>query len=131
MSDSNLLLSFIEEGIVQHGGDLSGWTRLGEESLQLFDGRITLRAEVDANTGESQPTVAHCHVFAALHEHGEEELDACLIGIGDGVEESLREAAMLWITGVAGPIRSFMEIRPVCMTCQAGVANGDTSEGYS
>src|SRR5262249_2919211 len=34
-------------------------------------------------------------------------------------------------TGVAGPIKSFIDSRPVCMTCQAGVHAGDASKGYS
>ncbi len=46
MSDANRLLEIIERDIVAHGGDLGGWTRLSDESLQLFDGRVTLRAEV-------------------------------------------------------------------------------------
>ena len=43
MSDADRLLELIEEGIVQHGGDLGGWTRRNDQSLQLFDGRVTLR----------------------------------------------------------------------------------------
>ena len=38
---------------------------------------------------------------------------------------------MIWITCVAGPIKSFMDNKPVCMSCQAGVADGDPSQGYS
>jgi hypothetical protein len=32
---------------------------------------------------------------------------------------------------VAGPIKSFLDNKPVCMTCQAGVQEGDASQGYS
>jgi hypothetical protein len=32
---------------------------------------------------------------------------------------------------VAGPIKSFLDRKPVCMTCQAGVATGDPAQGYS
>ncbi len=38
---------------------------------------------------------------------------------------------MIWITCVAGPIKSFVDGKPVCMTCQAGVAGGDAADGYS
>ena len=131
MTNNYRLLSFIEEALVQHGGDLGGWTKLDDESLKVFDGRVTLRAQADGSPRDSPPAVAHCHVFATLHERDDEELDACLMGIGDSLEDALREAAMLWITGVAGPIRSFLENKPVCMTCQAGVANGDVSRGYA
>ncbi len=58
-------------------------------------------------------------------------LDACLIGTGEGHEASLAQAAMLWMVGVAGPIRSFLDGKPICMTCQAGVQGGDASQGYS
>jgi hypothetical protein len=50
--------------------------------------------------------------------------------MGDDSEAVLAEAAMIWITGVAGPIKSFLDNAPVCMTCQAGVAEGDPSKGY-
>jgi hypothetical protein len=45
MSGEEQLLDLIEQGIVGHGGDLGGWTRRDGETLQLFDGRVTLRAE--------------------------------------------------------------------------------------
>ena len=38
---------------------------------------------------------------------------------------------MIWITSVAGPIKSFLDNRPICMTCQAGVLGGDAAKGYS
>jgi hypothetical protein len=46
MSESSRLLQLIEEGIVEHGGDLGGWTHCGDDALRLFDGRVTLRAEL-------------------------------------------------------------------------------------
>jgi hypothetical protein len=130
MSGADRLLDRIEEGVVEHGGDLGGWTRRADESLQLFDGRVTLRAELHE---EEQPhdSAVHVHVFATLHEHEDEVLDACLFGIGDDREGALAQAAVVWITCVAGPIKSFLDGKPVCMTCQAGVAGGDASQGYS
>lgn len=130
MSDANRLLEIIERDIVAHGGDLGGWTRLSDESLQLFDGRVTLRAEVHQEE-QAGDNVVHAHVFTTLHEHEDEVLDACLIGTGEGHEAALAQAAMLWMVGVAGPIRSFLDGKPICMTCQAGVQGGDASQGYS
>ena len=46
---------------------------------------------------------------------------ACLCGLGQDRETALSQAAAVWITCVAGPIRSFLDGKPICMTCQAGV----------
>ncbi len=129
MSDTNRLLELIEDGVVAHGGDLKGWTRLMDEKLQLFDGRVTLRAEL-IDSEPSREEVVHVHVIATLHDHDDEMLDACLVGIGGDREKALAEAATIWITCVAGPIKSFVDDRPVCMTRQAGVPGGDASAGY-
>src|SRR5262245_19026482 len=131
MSEANRLLELIENGIVEHGGDLGGWTRRGDEALQLFDGRVTLRTELqDAGPNAGERSV-HAHVFTTLHEHEDEVLDACLFGMGKDHDVALGQAAAIWITCVAGPIRSFLDNRPVCMTCQAGVDGGDVKAGYS
>lgn len=130
MSDADRLLERIEEGIVEHGGDLGGWTRRSDETLQLFDGRVTLRAELKPINPSATGGMVHAHVLTTLHEHEDEELDACLFGSGDDREAALAQAALVSITGVAGPIRSFMDNKPVCMTCQAGVEGGDASAGY-
>ncbi len=119
------LLERIEECLVGHGGDLGGWTRLEGEALQIFDGRVTLRATVEEKAGGGGMMV-HAHVLAALHEHDDEVLDACLFGMGSDSDEALGQAAVLWMSGVAGPIRSFLDDKPVCMTCRA---NADGDEG--
>jgi hypothetical protein len=129
MSDSALLLDSLDECIVAHGGDLGGWTRRADETLQVFDGRVTLRAELRDAPSAAQSV--HAHVFATLHEREDEVLDACIVGIGDDQDSAIRQAAVIWLTGVAGPIRSFIDNKPVCMTCQAGVADGNLAEGYS
>ena len=128
MAEAERLLELIEDAIVKHGGDLGGWTRRNDETLQLFDGRVSLRAEVS----DEKMALAgvHAHVFTTLHEHEGEVLDACLIGFGEKRDKALAEAAMVWLMGVAGPIKSFLDGTPVCMTCQAGVAGGDASKGY-
>lgn len=131
MSDAQRLLELIEEGIVKHGGDLGGWTRCQDESLQLFDGRVTLHADVQEGPSSAAGMAVHAHVLTTLHEHGEEVLDACTFGMHDNREGALAQAAMIWITGVAGPIKSFLDNKPVCMTCQAGVAGGASAQGYS
>ncbi|MBW3599775.1 MAG: hypothetical protein KY475_21210, partial [Planctomycetes bacterium] len=131
MSDAGRLLEMIEEGVVGHGGDLGGWTRRSDEGLQLFDGRVTLRAELDDAEPSDEKGMVHAHVLTTLHEHDDEVLDACLFGMGEGREAALGQAAVIWMTGVAGPIKSFLDNKPVCMTCQAGVADGDPSQGYS
>jgi hypothetical protein len=130
MSDSDRLLELIEDGVVMHGGDLGGWTRRADDGLQLFDGRVTLRAEVKDDPAATGNAV-HAHVLTTLHEYDCDVLDACLLGLGDAHDAALREAAVIWITGVAGPIRALLDDKPVCMTCQAGVAGGDSSNGYS
>lgn len=130
MSDSERLLELIENSIVAHGGDLGGWTRLSNDGLQLFDGRVTLTARI---VEDEQPTggAVHAHVFTKLHEHDDEVLDACVIGIEDAREAALGQAAFIWTTAIAGPIKSFLDNKPVCMTCEAGVPGGDVSQGYS
>ena len=130
MSDSEHLLELIERGVVEHGGDLGGWTRRIDNALQLFDGRVTLRAELK-DTASSAANTVHAHVLTTLHEYEDEILDACLFGIGDTPKAAFGEASMIWITGVAGPIKSFLDDKPLCMSCQAGVADGDPSQGYS
>jgi hypothetical protein len=131
MSDSNRLLELIQDGVVTHGGDLGGWTRRTDGELHLFDGRVTLRAEVKDDDPSATGNAVHAHVLTTLHEYDGDVLDACLLGIGDGREAALGEAALVWMTGVAGPIRSFLDDKPVCMTCRAGVAGGDASKGQS
>ncbi|QEH38445.1 hypothetical protein OJF2_70480 [Aquisphaera giovannonii] len=135
MSDSEALLDLIEACVVEHGGDLGGWTRRDGDgdgaSLHLFDGRVTLRATVSEGGPGGGLGAVHAHVVATLHEHDDEELDACLFGMGDDRESALKQAAVVWLTAVAGPIRSFLDDRPVCMTCQANVEGGDIAKGYA
>src|SRR5688500_15764610 len=119
MSDSDRLLERIEHGVVEHGGDLGGWTRRSDDALQLFDGRVTLRAQIHDDDGPSaRADSVHAHVYTTLHEHDDEVLDACLFGLGEDRDGALRQATVIWITCVAGPIKSFLDNKPVCMTCQ-------------
>jgi hypothetical protein len=131
MSDSDRLLELIEEAVVAHGGDLGGWTKREDGALRLFDGRVTLRANLEDAGPAAGDRGVHAHVLTTLHDHDDEVLDACLFGLGENRDAALREAAVIWITGVAGPIRSFLDNKPVCMTCQAGVQGGDAAKGYS
>jgi len=130
MSASERLLELIERGVVEHGGDLGGWTRRIDDALQLFAGRVTLRVELK-DPGSSGANAVHAHVLTTLHEYEDEVLDACVFGIADTPEAALAQASMIWLTGVAGPIKSFLDDKPLCMSCQAGVADGDPSQGYS
>mgnify|MGYP007059381766 CR=1 FL=1 len=130
MSNERRVLELIEEAISSHGGDLDGWTKLEEEELQLFDGRVTLRANIECNN-EGTPLAVHGHLLATLHEYDDETLDACVFGLADELEAALGQVAVLWMSGVAGPIKSFLDNKPVCMTCQAGVADGDIEAGYA
>lgn len=129
MSESRQLLELIERFVIEHGGDLGGSTRLIDDALQLFDGRVTLRAEIK-DPASSQANAVHAHVLTTLHEYKDEILDACLIGLGDN-SKAPQEASMIWVTCVAGPIKSFLDNKPVCMSSQAGVAGGDPLKGYS
>ncbi|MEZ6070065.1 MAG: DUF6348 family protein [Pirellulales bacterium] len=129
MDESQRVLEMIEAKVVEHGGDLGGWTKLEDATLKLFAGRVTLRAEVrEYESARTQS--AHVHVLTTLHEHDDEVLDACVVGIGDHRAEALEQAAVLWITGVAGPIKSFLDDKPICMTCKAGMENGNAAQGY-
>ena len=129
MPEADRLLELIEDAIVAHGGDLGGWTKHVDGALQLFDGRVTLRAEL-RDQDPSRESIVHAHVMTVLHEHDDEVLDACLMGAGDDHEAALSQAAAIWVTCVAGPIRAFIDNKPVCMTCQAGVIGGDPSRGF-
>ncbi|MFO1064310.1 MAG: hypothetical protein U0892_10645 [Pirellulales bacterium] len=130
MSERRAILEIIEQMIVEHGGDLGGWTQLEDDRLKLFDGRITLHIEFPDGEVKSDAAAIHAHVYATLHEHDDEMLDACLVGMGETREQALGQIGVLWVTGVAGPIRSFLDNKPVCMTCQAGVIDGDAKQGY-
>ena len=131
MSDDLDLLNKIEEGLVAHGGDLGGWTKVEAESLKIFDGRVSLKVDLaDLEGSLAVDQVVHAHVFATLHEHDDAVLDACVMGLGEDRNSAIAEAALIWITGVAGPIRSFLDNKPVCMTCQAGSLNAEPEQGY-
>jgi hypothetical protein len=81
---------------------------------------VTLRAKLmDPGSSGAGKTV-YAHVMTALHEYEDEVLDACLFGVGDNSEAALVESSIILITGVAGPIKSFLDDKPVCMSCQAG-----------
>lgn len=112
MSDAARLLELIEDRIVAHGGDLDGWTARSGDELKIFDGRVTLRAEI-VDTREDM--AVHAHVFAALYDYDDEVLDACIMGMGDDLDAALAQAATVWMQGVGAPIRSFLDDRPVCM----------------
>ena len=129
MAGLDRLLELIEDGVNAHGGDLGGWTQRTDDSLQLFDGRVTLSA-YDAGQND-RAGYLHAHVLATLHDYDDQVLDGCVVGFGDDDEQALKQAAGIWIACIAGPIRSFLDNKPVCMTCQAGVADGDQSQGYS
>jgi len=129
MADEEQLLELIEQSIQDHGGDLSGWTHRDDGTLKIFDGRVSLNANIDDASPE-QPGVAHVHVYATLHDHDDEVLDACLFGMAEDRDGAIAQATIIWMTGVAGPIRSFIDNKPVCMTCQAGVVDGDRNAGF-
>lgn len=129
--EANQLLDLIEEVIVQHGGDLGGWTRRSSDRLQLFDGRVTLSAKIEDGPEQDKVEPIHAHVLATLNDHQKEVLDACMFGMRDSREDSLKEIALFWMTQVAGPIKSFIDDKPVCMTVQSSVPNGNLKNGYS
>lgn len=131
MFGSDRLLELIENGVIEHGGDLGGWTRRMNDTLQLFDGRVTLRAELKDVGPSTNDSMVHAHVLTTLHEHDDEILDACVFGIGKNQDAAQGQAAMIWTTCVAGLIKSFIDGKPICMTCQAGVEGGNAPEGSS
>ena len=91
MDESQRLLELIEEAVVAHGGDLGGWTKLDDGALQVFDGRVTLRASLKENDPGSHSLVIHAHVLATLHEHDDEVLDACIVALNEAREAGLKE----------------------------------------
>lgn len=121
MTEAARLLELIEERIVAHGGDLDGWTAHTAGALKIFDGRITLRAEI-VGGGEGKPV--HAHVLATLHEHDDEVLEACILGMGADTDAALGQAATIWMQGVGAPIRSFLDDREVCMASRIGEGAG-------
>lgn len=127
MDDEARLLELIEERVVEHGGDLGGWTARSGDDLKLFDGRISLRAEI-LDDGDEKPVV-HAHVFATLHDDGGEVLDACVIGMGTDRDAALGQAAIIWMQGVGAPIRSFLDGREVCMASRMEVGGGRAYAG--
>lgn len=131
MSDTDRILDLIEKGIAAHGGDLGGAMRRTGDGLQLFDGRVTLRAVLKETAPSGSASTVHAHVLTALHDYDNEVLDACLVGMGKDRETSLAQVAALWVFAVAGPIKSFIDDKPVHMACMANVPNGDISTGYS
>ena len=46
----------------------------------------------------SREGVVHAHVFTTLHEHEDEVLDACLMGLGEDREAAIGQAAVIWLT---------------------------------
>jgi hypothetical protein len=126
MSEPARLLELIEERIVDHGGDLGGWTALTADALKIFDGRVTLRAEI-VDGGEGRPV--HTHVFATLHEYDDEVLEACILGMGEDPDAALGQAATIWMQGVGAPIRSFLDDREVCMAARIGDESGPVLAG--
>lgn len=127
MTQATRLLELIEERVVEHGGDLDGWTARIADALKLFDGRVTLRAEI-VDGGEGKPV--HAHVFVTLHGHDDAVLEACVVGMGEDDDAALGQAAIIWMQGVGAPIRSFLDDRPVCMALPLeSDANGIASAG--
>lgn len=120
----------IEWAVKEHGGDLGGTTNNRGESLQLFDGRVTLTVKLEepcsAPTGKS----IHVHLLSKLHDYDDEILDACLFGLGEDQMAALRDVCMIWMTGVAGAIKSFIDHRPLHMSSLVDVSNPDTSGNY-
>jgi hypothetical protein len=121
MTEAVRLLELIEARIVAHGGDLGGWTAHTADALKIFDGRVTLRAEIiDGGEGKS----VHAHVFATLHEYDDEVLEACILGMGEDTDAALGQVAAIWMQGAGAPIRSFLEDREVCMAAHVGPEAG-------
>jgi len=120
------LLERIEERLAEHGGDLGGWTARSVDALKIFDGRVTLRAEI---LEQESDRLIHAHVFATLHEHGDEVLEACILGMGENPDEALGQAALIWMQGIGAPIRSFLDGREVCMASRTGPETGITCAG--
>ena len=131
MSLNKELLKLIHTAVVEHGGELGGKTKLAEDKLKIFDGRVTLRVNVETYPKMGEITLVHCHVLATLHEFDNEILDACVTGFAEDTAAALGQAAFKWLTGVAGPIRSFIDDHPVCMSCKSGVEGGDLSAGFA
>lgn len=126
MSEAARLLKLIEERIVDHGGELGGWTAFSNDELKLFDGQITLRAEI-VEGGDGEPI--HAHVLTTLHAYDDEELEACILGMGEDHDTALGQAATIWMQGVGAPIRSFLEDREVCMASRIGRDAGVVTGG--
>ena len=133
MSLDKELLKLIHKAVVEHGGELGGKTKFSKDKdrLLIFDGRVLLKANVETYPKMGKTTLVHCHVLAKLREFDNEVLDACVTGFAEDTAGALGQAAFKWLTGVAGPIRSFIDDKPVCMTCKSGVKGGDPNAGFA
>lgn len=130
MSDSARILEIIDLAVKEHGGDLGGTTNNLGDSLQLFDGRVTLTVKLEEPCTDSAGQSIHAHLLALLHEYDDEVLDACVFGMGEDQMASIRDVCMIWMTAVAGPIKSFLDQKPLHMSSLVEASNLDPSGVY-
>ena len=89
MSLDKELLKLIHKAVVEHGGELGGKTKLAEDKLLIFDGRVLLKANVETYPKMGKTTLVHCHVLAKLREFDNEVLDACVTGFAEDTAGAL------------------------------------------
>ncbi|MEM1186586.1 MAG: hypothetical protein AAGI53_16475 [Planctomycetota bacterium] len=124
------LLEMIESTVVAHGDEFGGWTKLDGDELKVFDGRITLRAQVHIHPKPDGAAMAQCSVLATLHDHGDEVLNGGVVGIAGSEDEALTSAAQTWLHLVAATIRSFIDGRAVTGCSHVSDAPGEGLDGF-
>lgn len=124
MSESAALLKAIERG-QGTSSDLGGKTRCRGDALELFDGRVSLTAVLGEPPRSPGLVGVHAHLLASLPEYDGETLDACVVGIGADQDAAVAQAAAVWLSTAAAPIRSFLDDKP----CGGAVRVGDSSAG--
>jgi len=120
----------IESTVVAHGDEFGGWTKLDGDELKVFDGRVTLRAQVHTHPKPGGAAMAQCSVLATLHDHGDEVLNGGVVGVAGSGDEALTSAAQAWLHLVAATIRSFIDGRAVAGCSHVSDAPGAGLDGF-
>jgi hypothetical protein len=123
MTDCQKLLQIVEEMVSARGEEL-GKIERGDEVL-LFDSRATLHIEIRDSHSAHEGDV-HAHFLVSLREYEEDVLDACVCGMADTRREALKQAASIWTTAVAAPIKAFLDGQAIFTTREVRSENGDS-----
>ena len=109
-----LLLAIASE-LKRMGSDIVGQVQVDGESLSACQDQLRLRVEIFSDH-PMEAEILHAHVVARLGGESGQELDACIIGIGDTEDDQAEDAARNWQTLVGGPVLSLLTETPLVGT---------------